>query len=328
MFKSILVDKKVCPCVYRNIGLLFATLLLIWGLSGCSSLSSVRSAKIGEGELSRQEIEKFEQDNILDSEEEITPKDYLAKLENEKKVESGKTKSNKSLLPPLNRQLERLHKEQKKIKQDVDGLKSDVSDIKKTLLEIKSSIEDIPSKSKIAQKGPSSISPKTSSAQQYIISSDESIARNSLNKKEKLSNNKKNNKTNFTPVSLKSEALQKSIDFSRAEDFLEKKDYHKAIIEMKKLENSLKSEVEKTEYNFILGNSNYGLRQYAKAIEYFVKVLSSPGFAKKDKVHIMLADSHIRTGSPTKAVDVYRDLIAKHPKSNYLPKARKMLQQL
>jgi TolA-binding protein len=330
MFKSILVDKKLCPCVYKNIGLILASLLLVWGLSGCSSLSSVRSAKVGEHELTSEEIASLKEDGLLDEEfeTEINPKDYLAKLESEKEeiVENkkSKNKSNKALLPPLNRQLERMHAEQEKMKKDVNNLKDDVSDIKKTLNQIKNSIENLPTEQKIAQKGPAHNSNETNSNDEFIISSDESLADNA--RKKKVDNNNKKNK--YKTVSVKSNELQKSIDFSLAEELLEKKDYHSAIAQMKKIESKLKNENDKTEFNYILGNSNYGLRQYGKAIEYFIKVLSSPEFAGKDRVRVMLADSHIRTGSPDKAVTVYRKLIENHPGSSFLPKARKMLQQL
>ena len=338
MFKSILVDKKVCPCVYKNIGLILASLLLLWGLSGCSSLSSVRYSKVTEQELTAEEIAQLKKDGFLDDElndelsdgnTEISPKDYLAKLESEKIKENqkSKNKSNKALLPPLNRQLERLHKEQEVMKKDVNNLKDDVSDIKKTLNQIKNSIENIPAKQKIAQRGPSDNSNKTNSSDEFIISSDESLADNARKKKVDNYSNK-NNKKKYKPVSVNSDELQKNLDFSLAEELLEKKDYHSAIAQMKKIESSLKNESEKTEFNYILGNSNYGLRQYGRAIEYFIKVLSSPEFAGKDKVRVMLADSHIRTGSPDKAVNVYRNLIENHPGSSYLPKARKMLQQL
>jgi TolA-binding protein len=78
----------------------------------------------------------------------------------------------------------------------------------------------------------------------------------------------------------------------------------------------------------LLGESHYGIKQYAKAIEYFIKVLESPEFSDKENAKVMIAESQIRNGETNSAKQTFKQLIADYPESKFVPRARKMLQKL
>jgi len=109
---------------------------------------------------------------------------------------------------------------------------------------------------------------------------------------------------------------------------LEKKNYQEAL-------QKLNSIIEKESHpeiihkcNYLLGESNFGLKQYDKAIFYYNKVLKSKYSENKDNAQIMIAESHIRSGQVEEAKKAYQAFVQKYPTSELMPKARKMLQQL
>ena len=106
------------------------------------------------------------------------------------------------------------------------------------------------------------------------------------------------------------------------------KDYQSAINKLTKLIQKEKNPVVASNYEFWLGESNYGMKQYDKAINYYQKVLSTKNAPKQDNAQIMIAESNIRRGNVQEAKKAYSALIEKFPQSEFIPKAQKMLQQL
>jgi len=80
--------------------------------------------------------------------------------------------------------------------------------------------------------------------------------------------------------------------------------------------------------NYWLGESHFGLGQYDDAIAYFQKVISSKNADKKADAFIMIAESNIRSGKVNEAKKVFTTFINNYPNSQYIPRAKKMLQQL
>lgn len=116
--------------------------------------------------------------------------------------------------------------------------------------------------------------------------------------------------------------------FNKAMNEFKNRNYKGAINE---LHNMLKTEKNKDntgKYNYWIGESHFGLNQYDKAVNYFGKVLNSNNTAKKDDAQIMIAESYARSGNVDDAKRAFTELISNYPKSRYIARARKMLQQL
>jgi TolA-binding protein len=80
--------------------------------------------------------------------------------------------------------------------------------------------------------------------------------------------------------------------------------------------------------NYWLGESHFGLNQYDKAISYFDKVLKSGSASKKDDAMIMIAEAQVRSGKINEAKKMFNSFITVYPQSQFVPRAKKMLQQL
>jgi len=70
------------------------------------------------------------------------------------------------------------------------------------------------------------------------------------------------------------------------------------------------------------------MSDYDKSIEFMNKVLNSQDSQYLDGARIRKAEANLKSGKIIEAKADYQALIRNHPSSNYVPKARKMLQQL
>ena len=97
---------------------------------------------------------------------------------------------------------------------------------------------------------------------------------------------------------------------------------------MNKISETDKNPVTQSQCNYLFGEAYFGIGQYDKAVNYFSKVVSSSKASRKDEAQNMIAESLIRSGQIPQAKEAFKSLIAQFPKSDYIPKAKKMLQQL
>lgn len=106
------------------------------------------------------------------------------------------------------------------------------------------------------------------------------------------------------------------------------KNYNKSISELNAaVQNTADPSMINT-CNYWLGESYFGLGQFDKSVPYFKKVINSASQQKKAEAYAMLAEAYMRVGQVDSAKREFSALIEKFPKSQYVPRAKKMLQQL
>ena len=124
------------------------------------------------------------------------------------------------------------------------------------------------------------------------------------------------------------QSSNEALDIITAKNSMIHKDYNTAIDQLSKIAKTEKNPVVISDCHFYIGESHFGLHQYDKAITFYDKVVNSSVSNKRDEAQIKIAESNIRLGKADFAKKAYEDFVQKFPKSDLLPKARKMLQQL
>lgn len=332
--------------------LLFSVILLI----GCSVPNSVRNAssKYKTGKIiSKTNID--DKNNLIDTKiEEADTKETSS----ESDVASlGNAVPSPRKIPSLREQMRIYGDEQEIIKNKISNLESDISFIKNTVNEIKNSLavaktEEL-STAKPSENYPEtkSIKPvKTQAKKKNVILPDEKVSEEQpAHPTKKISNKKSNStsvKTNLINTSKKEKVKQtakndteniipdndekpeKSNNLDAAMAFFKQKKYESAITEFNKVSLSSGNQSIITICNYWLGESHFGLKQYEKAIQYFQKVIKSGNNTKQDNAQAMLAECYVRSGNIQNAKSAFKNLVDNYPKSIYVPRARKMLQQL
>ena len=268
------------------------------------------------------------------------------------KTDDGQTvlKYNKRL-PTLREQMAMNKEDQNEIRNDVDLLQKDVEEIKLALDEIKKGMAFISSgEMPVPKKGPDTGNEQIEkqNIQPNIILSDEAIAakksdiqRKPANKTRKPAVNNNRSEQHTSNSQETSIPKQQASDYSDNSDPLslpefklamnefQQKDFNSTIKQLNDIIRENPGKVVVVHCHYWMGESYYGLKQYGEAVLCFKKVLHEKGIQeKKPDAQIMIAESFIRSGETNAAKDAFRKLISDYPKCEYVPRARKMLQQL
>jgi TolA-binding protein len=327
--------------------------MVVLALNGCSMSRSVRQG-------SRTSVKKLttEQNSASKTQDEIRQDAQLdAELPNV--LQSANNTSQNIKIPTLHQQLKSLSDDQQAMKTTISGMQTDITEIKSTLADIKNVLGNSIPKPQDAVKG---FNPDNKSlnnpniAKSNIILPDEAVE----NKPEKKSEVRivekpktkpviipqkpvqRNNFANYvsnekpvikqTPQVINKEQVPETTDgnvsLTSVVQDLNKKDYQDAIRKLNKLITTEKDPEQINNCNFLLGESHFGLKQYEQAITYYKKVIVSRMSLKKDNAQIMLAEAQVKSGRIDEARKAYQVFVEKYPTSEFLPKARKMLQQL
>jgi TolA-binding protein len=83
-----------------------------------------------------------------------------------------------------------------------------------------------------------------------------------------------------------------------------------------------------SEIHYFIAESYFAIRDYKNSINYFTKVLEYRDSPYKPKAQLKIAESNMRSGRIPEAKIAYEKLIENYPESEFVPQARKMLQQL
>lgn len=264
----------------------------------------------------------------------------------------------KRKLPTLREQLNSVRDEQEIMKYKITDLQEDVSDVKETLEYIKDELNEMNNEEKEDAVAGEYLGDQfyeyddddaTYEEDDNLILSDEqvkkkkrttkqsktkSIAKKSIKRSPKKKSAEKKEKVltaaNAKPktTNIRKSNSEAGNSFKSAMSSFTQRNYHKAIAELNKIirENPDKEMAAKCTY--WLGESHFGLNQYNKAISYFNQVLKSSNTAKKDDAMIMIAEAQVRSGKINDAKKMFNDFIRSYPRSQFVPRARKMLQQL
>ncbi len=230
---------------------------------------------------------------------------------------------------------EDLRKEISEIKRSVDDLKLSVEAISNNVKKQDMRIA-VPSQVKETQEKQHKSISRRETEENIILpdggkkkareKAEENSAKISPSTKESLSikNDKKQANTD-TPAE---QSAHRTSQYIEAMNLISKKKYEEAIpLLQQTLQNDKNLETQSGCY-YWLGESNYGLGKYDEAIKNFQKVNVLKSSSKLPDAQLMIAESYYRKGDVSSAKSAYQRLINVFPKSAYIARAKKMLQEL
>jgi TolA-binding protein len=347
-------------CTNKYRWLLLSALMFSFLMISCSP-HSIRTSrtKSYRNQVKEKQIDAIKIDEVDSKEFLEAQKQLMSELkpENQNKNDTFYLDDKSGEILPYNSHLRAILEEQDNINRKVSTLQTDVSDMKNTLEMIKSELLAMNGKSQQeAVTGLPASENSTPGKKSNEMLSDEKVNIKTQKKhptmqtksvksnpRTKIVNSNKPKNTedsddetveDFSSADNKSENQQNENSeetiggFNKAMNEFKNRNYKGAINE---LHNMLKTEKNKEntgKYNYWIGESHFGLNQYDKAVNYFGKVLNSNNTSKKDDAQIMIAESYARSGNIDEAKKAFTDLISNYPKSRYIARARKMLQQL
>jgi|GEM_PF-6268919 len=215
------------------------------------------------------------------------------------------------------------------MEEKVDAIDKDVKTLKKQVSEIIQDRKSTPLKSHSSEKD------KTKSKKQltgYKLLSDEALADKQKDSKKEVANKSpvlKQTNTNQNNEGINDlNELLKSMTYKVAMNSISKKDYRNATRQLDRLRsNYKKGTTAAAEIDYWLGESAYGLKQYKKALQLF-RNATDDRTGRADNASAMVAECMIKLGKIKEAKQEYKNFIIQYPTSAFIPRARKMLQQL
>lgn len=350
--------KKIASRILLGRWLMLAAIIIVF--TGCAQMSSVggRYSQPVIKKKVKQSKEKSKDPKIVKDIEEFGNKiqtrndakpienDEAATVENQPVNETvnptegeqfAESIPRASRLPTLREQMMEMNQKQQVIDGKVDELQKDVKDIKQTLAKIQRDMANNNNSGNIASKKtvyrqPKKVVPKKPKKKAYVVLADEQVnKKNTPKKPEPKEEEVKEEKPEEEAVEEKENTEQKSSNdeeaFRQKMNFYKNRDYSNAIKGLKELTAQTVDASLKTRCHYWIGESYFGMKKYSEAIKYFNKVIASNG-NKRDNALIMVAEANIRSGRIDDAKSAFRNLIDNYPKSEFVPRARKMLQQL
>lgn len=345
--------------------LILTSMVISITLSSCANMAMVRSNSAKQKKIAKAKAEKQNPDTKKDiSDNNIVELLPDSTIEDEEITEDAQPKK----LLPLNEMVNNIAKDQTILNKKVENLQNDVTQMKGTLQEIRTAImyigtgklpEPVKGEPVVKKQQTKSITENDTKKNDFVVLSDEAsnvkkqapITKKPQKKQsvpiKKAATPPKEKETNYS-YEIKSDEEQKNVadlkvpepvvpvvnapaetesDFNIAMTSFAKSDYQDAIRRLSKISETEKSPSLVIDSQYWLGESYFGLKQYEKAVSYFKKVLSAKS-SKQDDAQAMLGESLIRSGQVQEAKAAFQTLIQNYPGSEYVPRARKMLQQL
>lgn len=316
--------------------LIFA--LIIVTLSSCTVPQTVRYSKtadkgrpvhasvkspVSENETYRNDEQNDNTDKSIKSFEQLLEQ---AKSEEINTDDSGDqpAKTGEERIPSLREQMATLQGNQDRIGSDVRELKAEISEIKSSVDEIKTAVYGLNNIVRAENAKPAE-KPAPKKVEPVKKEHPKAVKSNVL-----LSNEKAEVVQNNTPAPPAPKATQESVknDFTLGEQFYNSRDYNNAVTHLTKVIRRDRNSARAGKAHYYLGKINYEKKNYNQAISHLKRALTVRGNDYKDNSQALLAEAYIRSGNNSLAKEAYRSLIADFPTSKYVPKARKMLQQL
>ncbi|MBI3259773.1 MAG: tetratricopeptide repeat protein [Ignavibacteriae bacterium] len=183
--------------------------------------------------------------------------------------------------------------------------------------------EDTPKSNTKPVIKPKSVKPKAVLPKKTIARKEE------VNNEDEIKPDEKPKKTSELPKTdtAKNPAKPGAL-YHSAMSLISKKQYEEAI--------NLLNETLKTEKNsetlsntyYWLGESYFGTSKFDQAISNFQKVLTYKNSTKLDDSQLMIAEAYQRLGRNDEAKKAFQKLVDYYPTSEFVPRAKKMLQKL
>lgn len=104
--------------------------------------------------------------------------------------------------------------------------------------------------------------------------------------------------------------------------------YQVAINELNKVMANKKDAQTQATCSYWIGESYFRMGNYSSALRFFDKTLSISGAAKKEEAKIMSGECQMRLGNTKEAKVCFKEFVSIYPNSRYLPRAKRLLQEL
>lgn len=251
-------------------------------------------------------------------------------------------------LPTLREQMFLLNKKQNELAEKIDTMDSDIEGVKNDIKEIKNILKNNDETNKlinatnIKSNNIKSDSKQSGNKGSFLLVSDQKAKEKTLAKSHSKLNKEQIEKqaikeTFMEGIEPKNEAKirteedtkpQVPVDLNDAITTFKNKEYGLAVNKFKAIIQNGKAGVNENEIDYYIGESYYGLKDYKSALDYFDKIIKSKSTNRKPESQMRIAEINMVSGNAREARSAYETLILNFPKSDYVPKARKMLQQL
>lgn len=109
---------------------------------------------------------------------------------------------------------------------------------------------------------------------------------------------------------------------------IKEKKYDIALNNLERLEQLPNDVIKQSIIHYWKGETFFLMKQYPTSLDYFMKVLSVEQSPKKDKALLMIAECYTRMGNLEEAKKSYKKFIEDFPFSEFVSRAKKMIQQL
>lgn len=258
-------------------------------------------------------------------------------------------------LPTLREQMQRIEEHQAAMQEDIEFIKNDLSVLKDEVVQLRNSLSGgKPAVTETeAVKGPS-VTRKTEPKVEEptpatVLLPDEEVTETPKRKPVKPQGTMQNTAPRQTPapVTIPSDEQVKAATpkppasdteekapvlpsevYREAMQHVAKKEYDKAIPLLEDVLKNDKNPVTRGNAWYWLGEAYYAGGDYNKAIEHFQEAFAIKSSTKADDALLMIAESYRKMGKTEEARKTYNRLIQTYPQSEFIPRARKMLQML
>lgn len=106
------------------------------------------------------------------------------------------------------------------------------------------------------------------------------------------------------------------------------KNYQVAINELNKVMANKKDAQSQATCSYWIGESYFRMGNYSSALRFFDKTLAIAGATKKEEAKIMSGECQMRLGNTKEAKVCFKEFVSIYPNSRYLPRAKRLLQEL
>lgn len=248
----------------------------------------------------------------------------------------------KRKLPTLREQLQSVEDKQQEQHTTNDDLRKEIAEVKRSVEDLRRTVETLAPAAKKSPKKSSFHDLTAESSRQFTTQRDKRPGENVIlpdgGKKTPGTEahlapkpSQSEPKSDVNPAANMTQTGQDApatTPYREAMNFISKKKYGEAVPLLQQTLQTEKSAETQSGCYYWLGESNFGLGKYDEAIKNFQKVGVLKTSQKLDDAQIMIAESLYRKGDLAAAKAAFQRLIDVFPKSEYVARARRMLQEL
>lgn len=338
------------PINFGVLTIVISFILIAFALNGCKSTSgnsyTQSDTTDSEGLVPLSALlakPRKVENNIL-----LSPKSTETTVDSLKEVLRQGALTGAKRLPTLREQMTDVADTQQQILLATDSVLSQLRDIRLDIEVIKNTLDNTPieqskSKNKEQSKPPKKVDTQSES-QSDIILPDEKVVKKEPKPLKNVSNAGKINEQKQATVAKipKTDELQDknasnkksasdtltASNYKTALRLISRRDYAQSIPYLQAAIEKPDNMSTKVNSQYWLGESYFAIGKFDDAANQFKLVLSQKNSAKLDDAMVMLGETYYRQGKKEEAKKTFSSLLTTFPASEFVPRARKRLQQL